>query len=35
MLKQKEGMQENKEKGSKESKNQHVRTVLIKKIPFM
>ena len=29
MLKQKEGMRENKEKGSKESKNQHVRTVLI------
>lgn len=29
MLRQEEGMQESKEKGSKESKNQHVRTVLM------
>lgn len=29
MLRQEEGMQESKEKGIKESKNQHVRTVFI------
>lgn len=29
MSRQKEGMQESKEKGSKESKNQHERAVLI------
>ena len=31
MLREKEGIRDSKEKGSKESKNQHVRTVLIKR----